>query len=320
MKTKPTRTKLDSIILPKHFFTIKNALDFHYNAYNSRNAINRQNLDPLLKLKEYINAQKPQKNTSNAKQKHSDNIPYIALICALFAYGNVKAILRFLDSLDFSLLDSKEAIMESDLPYYRFQNSAEVKLFFLALNDMIKHNKLESMLTSRKKSTPIYYFINECISAIWQSASKYANTLDYKLLTQGTNASNKSFNGFAFLVGTPISNISPDNMPSSPLKRWNMFLRWLVRKDNIDLGLWGEFISPSELLLPLDTHTFAVCKALGILERKSYDFRAVLEVSENLAKFDKDDPIKYDFALYRLGQKGIIKKGEKVDFGNLITK
>lgn len=98
-----------------------------------------------------------------------------------------------------------------------------------------------------------------------------------------------------------------------------MFLRWMVREDNVDLGLWREYICPSELLLPLDTHTFGVCRALGLLNRKSYDFKAALEVSKNLARFDKDDPIKYDFALYRLGQKGVIKKGKKVDFAKLLV-
>lgn len=323
----PTHAKLDSTThLREHFFAIKNALDFHYHTYNSQHAINRQNLDPLLKLKEYITSQNlaqsiqnPPNKASNNLCKNNDKIPYIALICALFAYGNVGAIVRFLDLLDFGLLDSREAIMASDFPYYRFQNSTEVKLFFLSINDMIEQHKLESLLKSHKQSTPIYCFINECISAIWQSASKYASVLKYQLPAQNANTSNKDFNGFAFLVGTPIANISATNMPSSPLKRWNMFLRWLVRKDNIDLGLWGNFISPNELLLPLDTHTFSVCSALGLLKRKSYDFKAVLEVSQNLAQFDKNDPIKYDFALYRLGQKGIIKKGETIDFDRLIT-
>ncbi|MGX3043575.1 TIGR02757 family protein [Helicobacter sp. T3_23-1056] len=339
------------------FVSLKKALDFHYHAHNSQNAINRENLDPLLKVKEYINGildtktqnlqitkgaqnlqslpqsqtlqtlQKSQKlqmlqnlpatkSTTNATQISKSkihNIPYIALICALFAYGNVRAILRFLDSLDFSLLDSREGILASDFPYYRFQNSTEVKLFFLALCEMREQNTLESLLEKRDKSAPIYCFINDCIKTIWQAASKWANKLDYALPPHNQSDLGKNhFNGFAFLVGTPLSNKA--KLPSSPLKRWNMFLRWLVRSDNIDLGLWGESIKKSELLLPLDTHTFSVCRSLGLLERKSYDFRAVLEVSQNLALFDENDPIKYDFALYRLGQKGIIKKGEKVDF------
>ncbi len=83
-----------------------------------------------------------------------------------------------------------------------------------------------------------------------------------------------------------------------------MFLRWLVRKDHIDLGLWQDLVSPSDLLLPLDTHTLRISRALSLLKRKSYDRKTVLEVSIALRRFCPHDPIRYDFALYRLGQSG----------------
>jgi uncharacterized protein (TIGR02757 family) len=79
----------------------------------------------------------------------------------------------------------------------------------------------------------------------------------------------------------------------------------MVREDSIDLGLW-KGVKKSDLLMPLDTHTFAVSRNLGLLNRKTYDLKAVLELTEKLKTFDKDDPIKYDFALYRLGQEKII--------------
>ncbi|MDE5591844.1 MAG: TIGR02757 family protein, partial [Helicobacter sp.] len=103
--------------------------------------------------------------------------------------------------------------------------------------------------------------------------------------------------GLEFLIGKINTN--------SPLKRWNMFLRWMVRKDCLDLGLW-ENIKKSDLILPLDTHTFKISHQLGILKRKTYDLKAALEVSHFLKKFDKEDPIKYDFALYRIGQLKLI--------------
>lgn len=61
-------------------------------------------------------------------------------------------------------------------------------------------------------------------------------------------------------------------------------------------------ILKSELILPLDTHTFALCKKLKIIQRQSYDLKAAIEATEFLKKLDPHDPIKYDFALYRLGQ------------------
>jgi uncharacterized protein (TIGR02757 family) len=80
-----------------------------------------------------------------------------------------------------------------------------------------------------------------------------------------------------------------------------MYLRWVVRNDNLDMGLWKR-VDKRDLLMPLDTHTFRVSQKLGILKRKSYDLKAVLELTQNLKKFDENDPIKYDFAIYRIGQ------------------
>lgn len=84
-------------------------------------------------------------------------------------------------------------------------------------------------------------------------------------------------------------------------KRLNMFLRWMVRgNDGIDFGLWNG-IPASALRIPLDVHTGNVSRALGLLDRKADDWKAVEELTGNLRKFDPDDPIKYDFALFGLG-------------------
>jgi uncharacterized protein (TIGR02757 family) len=85
-------------------------------------------------------------------------------------------------------------------------------------------------------------------------------------------------------------------------KRLNMFLRWLVRNDKmkVDFGLWNG-IQVSELMLPLDIHTGNVARKLGLLNRKSNDWKAVEEVTSALRGFDPSDPVKYDFALFGLG-------------------
>jgi len=74
-----------------------------------------------------------------------------------------------------------------------------------------------------------------------------------------------------------------------------------TRTDALDMGLWSK-IPPSSLLMPLDTHTFHVARKLGLLKRKSYDIKAVLELTGLFRKWDPNDPVKYDFALYRIGQ------------------
>ena len=81
-----------------------------------------------------------------------------------------------------------------------------------------------------------------------------------------------------------------------------MFLRWMVRNDNkgVDFGLWKN-ISPSQLICPIDVHVARVAKKLGLLKRKQVDWLAAAELTDALRKLDKDDPVKYDFALFNLG-------------------
>ena len=85
-------------------------------------------------------------------------------------------------------------------------------------------------------------------------------------------------------------------------KRLNMFLRWMVRRDNrgVDFGLWKR-ISPSQLYIPLDFHAGNTARKLGLLHRKANDWKAVVELTEVLREFDPTDPVKYDFALFGLG-------------------
>lgn len=88
----------------------------------------------------------------------------------------------------------------------------------------------------------------------------------------------------------------------STCKRLNMFLRWMVRQDDagVDFGAWRA-IRPAQLLIPLDVHVDRVARHLGLLARPQTDWKAVLELTENLRALDPDDPVKYDFALFGLG-------------------
>ena len=93
-----------------------------------------------------------------------------------------------------------------------------------------------------------------------------------------------------------------DPFKGSAAKKLNMYLRWMIRKDNrgVDFGLW-KAISPSILSCPLDVHSGNVARKLGLLTRKMNDAKAVTELDSNLREMDKDDPAKYDFALFGLG-------------------
>lgn len=216
---------------------------------------------------------------------HRYNDEVISLICALFAYGNVKQIVKFLDSLDFSLLHKSDEEIEKTLAnhYYRFQNSKDIIALFIALKRVTKEHTLEEIfLQGYKDKNSVIDGINSLITKI-----KFAYTHESQ--------------GYNFL----LSKVTKKTKGAGALKRWMMYLRWMVRDDNIDMGLWKN-INKAHLIIPLDTHTFNVSKKLGLLKRKSYDLQAAIELTEVLKSFDATDPIKYDFALYRIGQEKIL--------------
>jgi len=93
-----------------------------------------------------------------------------------------------------------------------------------------------------------------------------------------------------------------DPLRNSSAKRICMYLRWMVRNDKkgVDFGIWKS-ISPSILNAPLDIHSGRIARSLGLLERKQDDWKAVIELSDNLRLLDPNDPAKYDFALFGIG-------------------
>ncbi len=88
----------------------------------------------------------------------------------------------------------------------------------------------------------------------------------------------------------------------STCKRLNMFLRWMVRRDDkgVDFGIWKN-ISPSQLICPIDLHVARVAKRFNLLHRKQTDWLAAVELTNYLRTLDKKDPVKYDFALFGMG-------------------
>ena len=93
-----------------------------------------------------------------------------------------------------------------------------------------------------------------------------------------------------------------DPIKGSAAKRINMFLRWMVRKDNrgVDFGIWDK-LQPNQLYCPLDVHSGNTARKLGLLLRKQNDWKAATELTQTLRQFDPNDPVKYDFSLFGLG-------------------
>lgn len=245
---------------------IKELLDREVVKRNSYGEVSEEKLDPIIVARKY-------------------NDETIALICALFAYGNVKQIVGFLESLDFSLLEKSDKTIEQSLQnhYYRFQTNEDVVALFLALKRLKNTTKLEELFVSG------YAQNNNVIEGINAIIKKLHELCDH------------NSRGYTFLLG----KVTNKTKGAGALKRWMMWLRWMVRKDAIDLGLWSR-VDKKDLIMPLDTHTFKVSRKLGLLTRKTYDLQAAIELTNALKEFDKEDPLKYDFALYRLGQEKIV--------------
>ena len=220
------------------------------------------------------------------------NDEYICLVCALFAYGKASLIVKFLKSINFDILDENEKEIANYFSdkYYRFQNGYDIAEFFLAIKRIKNINSLNQIFLDGYRTE--HNVLDGLVSCI----NEFQKT------------SNLNSHGGNFLIGNaPKKNIHGyfETKGVSAYKRWNMFFRWMVRDDCIDLGLWTN-VDKKDLILPLDTHTFEISKKLGLLNRNTYDLESAILITKQLRQFDPFDPIKYDFALYRIGQEKIL--------------
>ncbi|MEO1941662.1 MAG: TIGR02757 family protein [Campylobacterales bacterium] len=200
------------------------------------------------------------------------------LITALFAYGNVKQILRFLKGFNW-----EECLAGGPLPEglnYRFQHPEDVREFCKTIRQLAPGELKELFLEGyRREENPI-------------DGLRTILTHLYRLNPYQSE-------GYNMLLGQipPIG----ETKRVSPYKRWNMFFRWMVRTGAPDLGRWRE-VNPARLIIPLDTHTQRVGYQLGLVKRRSSDLATAIELTEALRELDPGDPLKFEFILYRIGQ------------------
>ena len=105
---------------------------------------------------------------------------------------------------------------------------------------------------------------------------------------------------FASDLNIGCGSLIPSPARGSACKRLNLFLRWMVRRDDVDPGGWTG-VDASKLIVPLDTHMFRMARKMGFTRRKSADLRTALEITAAFRRIRPDDPVRYDFALTRLG-------------------
>ena len=231
----------------------------------------------------------------------------VALLSAVLAYGNVKQIRRSVEDLLARI--SSTGMGPSDF-VRALQTPEGVKA---------GGRKLESFVHRFNKGQDILIFL-QLVERSWKEYGSVGAHFTHYLspkdvdITQALNGLMGEWKKWAGLrVPDSFGYLLTAPRDGSCCKRWCMFLRWMGRKDELDLGLWalggglvhtfknGKFLRPAQLIIPIDTHTGRISQYLGLTKRRTMNWQTALEVTQNLRSCDADDPTRYDFALARLG-------------------
>lgn len=211
-----------------------------------------------------------------------EDIEIAGFLSATIAWGNRKMIIKNSKKLidimgnspyDFVMNHSEDNLDSFDDFVHRTFNSIDAKTFMKALQNIYtNHDGLESVFAKHQEKDSMQKSIHEFKKVFFE--------IEHLQRTQKH-------------VSDPLNN--------SAAKRINMYLRWMIRDDNkVDFGIWKN-IPTSKLSCPLDVHSGNVARKLGLLKRKQNDGKALAELDLALRKLDKNDPVKYDFALFGLG-------------------
>ncbi len=251
---------------------LKRKLDYHYRAFDKSTI----SPDPVEFPQRYSN--------------YCD-IEISAFLSSIFAYGRVVQIQKSLTLLH-DLMDNQPynfiqnySIKKGEKLFknfiHRFYKPEDIVILFNILRTV--YDNYESL----NKLFLLYYFEED--KNLKNSISFFSNNLKSLLKTKWENSPRLKF-------------MFPDSMKGSACKRMNLFLRWMIRKDEIDLGLWKE-IPTSKLVIPVDTHIAKICKELKLTEHKVVSWNMAEEITNNLAMFNPKDPVKYDFALCHISMR-----------------
>lgn len=218
------------------------------------------------------------------RYKSKEDIELAGFIASLFAYGNRKMFIKKLDDLfNRAENDISNYIKNGDFKNlqgleYRFSKDYDIIPIFQILNSLYTESKgLEELFS--------YSFIPD-------RGDKYDKFLDKVVDYFYARAPKDAKQGFYHMIPNPKNG--------GAMKRMNMFLRWMVRKSPVDVGIWN-FMKPKDLYIPLDVHVARQSREMGLLNRKSNDFRATKELTQKLIELCPNDPIKYDFAMFAFG-------------------
>ncbi len=251
---------------------IKDILEKLYERYNHKNLIKP---DPLQFIYNYSN---------------SSDMEIAGLLSAALAYGRVEQIQKSLIKLFEIMGDSPyEFVMSFNQGKrkklqnfkHRFNTGNDISDLFELLKTILK--KYGSIET---------YFLQGYDKSHENIIPALTTFCDSLLNIYNTKHNGNSNQGLGYLL------VSPTN--GSACKRMNLFLRWMVRDDEVDSGIWKS-VDKAKLIVPIDVHMGRLCRFLGFHDKNNISLKTAMEITNHFAKIEPNDPVKYDFALSRIG-------------------
>ncbi len=263
------------------FNRLKKTLDRFYRTYNFTE---RLKYDPIEFPHRY---------------SHPDDIEIAGFIASCFAYGKVELFKPVIDQvlnpggkhpaeffMNFSL--KKDARYLKGISY-RFNKGKDILCTVYILTKILKRWK-------SLKNLFYHYYKSEHEDIGYA----FGGFVDYFHNINTSPVYGRNIKPYGLI------QLFPSSHKGSACKRMNLFLRWMVRTRDIDLGIWNE-IPPSKLIIPLDTHIARISRCIGLTKRTTSNWKTAKEITKALKKFDSRDPLKYDFALCHQGISGLCK-------------
>lgn len=214
-----------------------------------------------------------------------EDVEVVALLASVIAWGNRKMILRSGNRMFNEIMHSRpfEYIMSGE--WESLEDRMNIHRTFFAFDFKYICRGLQSVFMKYGSMEPLF---SGC--STWEGIENMRS--EFAAVNRGASTRH-------------ISNpLHAKGKPASACKRMHMMLRWLCRKDGIvDLGIWDS-IHPSQLMIPLDVHVARTARLLGLVKRKQNDRNTVEELTAKLREFSPDDPVRYDFALFGVGEAG----------------
>lgn len=227
-----------------------------------------------------------------------DDVEVVGFCAAAIAFGRVASVLQSVERLAAIMGDRPAAYVRAFEPdaergtfegfVHRWTRGVDLIALLWSVRQMLdEHGSIEAFFAAGDDGT------GEDVGAALESFSERALALDRRrAYGRRVPGSTRSAPGVAYFFPRPSSG--------SGCKRLNLFLRWMVRKDALDLGVWSR-VSPARLVVPLDTHVIRVGRCLQLTRYTSPGWKMARDITSSLRRLDPQDPVKYDYALCHLG-------------------